>query len=319
MSGKAAQAVFGSKSRALVLEEVAKTLESVSAYAIARISGLDPKNVYRECVRLTDLGIFQSIPVGKNQTCYQYSKTSQAEQLRQFVGSLVSEQKTKGESTVEKIAASLPMTDYYVSLPIALRTTLDVFYSPDYVMIFIDERNRAMIPELLRFSGATANIVRKRRQRQQKTGVIINLVSLWGREFKYDEATGVSLASNEQSIADGLNYYNEIRDREIVRTLLTRASSFDMRKVIEKLTEKGLTKLYALILLKKQTIGKLEKEEETALGLLQKRKVTRLGRGFRSDLENEAIPVLFPNDEAYNGNTMERANETVSQVLNVFA
>jgi hypothetical protein len=320
-----AQAIFGSKSKTVVLEEVAKAVQPVSAHAIARVSGLDPKNVYEECAKLNSIGIFRSITTGKNQTSYLYSNSKEAEKLRQFVQSLIIRKKERagGPSVIEKISASLPMTDYYVSLPVALRITFDVFYYPAYVMIFVDQRDKAMIPELLK-SLQSANVG----QLQQKSiGVIIKAVSLWGREFKYDEVTDAPLASNEQSIADGLNYYGEIRDREIIRTLLTRTSDFDLRKVVEKLSEKGKTRLYAIIAIKNKIRGKLDnQEEQEALASFQNRrgeKAFRLDNGFKSDLSLEAIPMLFPNDEAYGGGkqsrTLSKATATVSEVLKSFA
>ncbi len=317
----AAQAIFGSKSKTVVLEEVAKAVQPVSAYAIARVSGLDPKSVYEECAKLNSFGIFKGISTGKNQTSYLYSDNEEAEKLKQFVLSLVKRQRAAAgeESVVQKISALLPMTDYYVSLPYGLRITFDVFYSPAYVMIFVDQRDNAMIPELLK---SVESVNKGQLQTREKPSIIIKVVSLWGREFKYDEVTAAPLASNEQSIADGLNYYGEIRDREIIRTLLTRTSDFDLRSVIYKLSAKGMARLYAIIMMKKKVRGKLDnKEEEEALASLQNRKkIFRLDDNFKSDVRNEAIPMLLPNDEAYSGKeTLSRAADTVSKVLKSFA
>lgn len=73
-----AQAIFGSKSKTVVLEEIAKAVIPVNAYALARVSGLDLKNVYEECAKLNRIGIFRSLTIGKNQTRYLYSNTEEA-------------------------------------------------------------------------------------------------------------------------------------------------------------------------------------------------------------------------------------------------
>jgi hypothetical protein len=314
-----AKAIFGSKTRTLVLDEVAKAVQPVNAFALARVSGLDPKKVYEECAKLNSIGIFDRIATRKNQTGYLYTNSEEAKKLKQFVLSII--KKRSGASIIEKLSASLPITDYYVSLPIALKITFDVFYSPDYVLLFLDRRDKAMIPTLLKYlRSANVDLVQKRPSR-----IIIKAVSLWGREFKYDKLINAPLASNEQSIADGLNYYREIRDRELIRTLLTRTSDFDLRKVVDKLSEKGKTRFYAIIAIKKKVLGKLDKQEEEVLASFQSRlegKSFRLDNVFKSDLSIEAIPMLLPNDEAYSGRKESRISKavaTVSEVLNDFA
>lgn len=277
-----AQAIFGSKSKTVVLEEIAKAVEPVNAYALARVSGLDPKNVYEECARLNRLGIFRSVTTGRNQTGYLYSNTEEAEKLRELVTSLTKKRKSRRTTSnvIEMISASLPMTEYYFSLPLALRITFDVFYSPRYLMIFVGKRNRAISPKL-------------RSSMVDLPNVIIKAVSLWGREFKYDQVIDAPLASNEQAIADGLNYYGEIRDKEIIRTPLARTSDFDLRKVIDKLNEKGIVRLYAIVLMMNRIAGKLESEQ--LLDSLQKsmKGAMSLDKRFKSDLGTEAIPMLL--------------------------
>lgn len=209
------------------------------------------------------------------------------------------------------------MTDYYFSLPFALRITFDVFYSPRYLMIFVDKRNRAMISQLQKLIQSAVVL-----DKPQQPKVIFKAVSLWGREFKYDTVMDAPLASNEQSISDGLNYYGEIRDREIIRTLLTRTSDFDLGKIIDKLNEKGMTRLSSIIVMKSKITGKFDSEVEQ--GLLQNRKAPmRLDKNFKSDLGIETIPMLFPNDEAYqrkeNKTTLSKASAKVSEVLKSFA
>ena len=292
-----------------MLEEIAKAIEPVNANALSRVSGLDPKNVYEECARLNRLGIFRSVTTGRNQTGYLYSNTEEAEKLREFVRSLLTKKRKSRRTTsnvIEMISASLPMTEYYFSLPLALRITFDVFYSPRYLMIFVDKRNRAIIPKL-------------RSSMVDLPNVIIKAVSLWGREFKYDQVIDAPLASNEQSIADGLNYYGEIRDREIIRTLLARTSDFDLRKVIDKLDEKGIVRLYAIVLMMNRIAGKLESEQ--LLAYLQKsmKGAMSLDKRFKSDLGSEAIPMLLPNDEMYSGEDKTLSKATVTRVLKSFA
>lgn len=313
MSGQLmGQTIFGSKSKAVVLEEVAKAVQPVSAYAIARVSGLDPKNIYEECAKLYDVGLFQSIPTGKNQSGYLYSDSEAARKLLEFVQIFATKQRAKlgRQSVIEKLATLLPMTDYYVSLPLALRISFDVFYSPNYILIFVDRRDKSVITKL-----------RKSLQsKPRRNHVIIKAISLWGREFKYDEVTGVSLASNEQSIADGLNYYEELRDREVIRTLLTRTLDFDLRKVRDKLNYKGTTRLCSIIAVKNKLSVRLGAVELQVLDLLRNRKKILLDEEFKSDLANEVIPALFPNDQAYGDKeTFSTIASTASKVLKSLA
>jgi hypothetical protein len=312
--------IFGSATRGLVLQEVAKASQPVSAFAISKVSGSNKKNVYEECDKLRKLGIFKAFPIGKNQTGYLFSDNEEASYLKQFFFSALNKTGAKQKSDVEKIASTLPMTDYYISLPVSLRTTFDVFYAPNYLLTFVDKEDKEGLKRLrqLFFNKNNGN---------GEGRVIVKPVSLRAREFKYDKNLGASLATNEQAIADGLNYYGQIADKEVIRTLLARASDFDLDKVAELLNKKrGMTRLLAVLLVIKAVLGKLEdEEEERILEYLQKE---RRGDGvpldskFKTDLESQAIPLLLPNDEAYNNRERIftiKTRRAVSQALKTLA
>ncbi len=294
-----AEEIFGSKTRALVLSEVAKATRPVNGYSLAKVSGFDIKNIYEECRRLTELGVLREVLTGKNRTGYLFSDNQRAAKLREFC---LFEDKTRTD-LVGRIAAALPLTEYYLSLPVSLRKTLDVFYSPNYLLLFINKAGGHLAEKVVRAVDDGKNVK-------------IKPVSLRAREFGYDPVFKASLATDEQAIADGLNYYQEIQDREIIRALFARTSDFDLESIVKKLDPKGTERLLAILLVKMEIF----KEDWKGIsGELMKRKRSRLDSRFRRDLESEAIPLLLPNDEAYRENSFSSASEAISKTLNALA
>lgn len=301
------ESIFGSKTRSVVLEEVAKATEPLSASSVSRAAGIDAKNVYQEVNRLKELGIFNEIPIGKNQKGYKYSDSPEAKALLEFVRTVLSK---RSQSLVEKVANSFPASEYYISLPIALRISFDVFYSPSYLLLLVDKRMR----------DATTEFVRRLGPDGQK--IILKVASLRGREFNYDEAFGASLASNEQAIADGLNYYENIRDKEIIRTLLTRFEDIDLESVERWLNSQGANRLRVIMTLRNGFFADRNKQNALAdyqarfLEFINKRYEERPVKGsFKWDLKNEAIPSLLPNDQTDRENAFKLAAEKVSSII----
>lgn len=289
--------IFGSRTRAMVLEEVAKAVRPLSASSIARVGGVDAKNVYEEFGKLKQLGIFYEVPIGKNQKGYTYSDSQVATKLKEFIKLMLEKQ---SESIIDRIAAFFPIADYYISLPVSLRVTFDVFYSPTYLLLFVNKGIKSIAAKFVRSLGAAG------------TGILLKPVSLWGREFRYDEARRASLATNEQAVADGLNYYDDIRDREVIRTLITRTSDIDLNSVIAKLDRSGITRLWAILAIKDAIVGDVDKD---LLDLISRRREKFLMGFFGSDLESEIVPLLLPNDEADKAKAFARTVAQVSAVM----
>jgi hypothetical protein len=260
---------------------------------------MDIKNIYEECRRLTELGVLRKVVTGKNSSGYLFSDSQRASKLREFC---LYEDQTK-TGLVGKIAAALPLTEYYFSLPIGLRKTLDVFYSPNYLLLCTNKADRKQAEQVVR-------VVDKGKK------VKIKPVSLRAKEFGYDDAFKASVATDEQAIADGLNYYPELQDREIIRTLLARTSDFNLRSIINQLNPGGTARLLAILTVKKEV---LKENRDDLSSELSRRERSRLDSRFRKDLENEAIPLLLPNDETDSENTFSNASEAISKTLNVLA
>lgn len=120
------------------------------------------------------------------------------------------------------------------------------------------------------------------------------------------------MATNEQAVADGLNYYDNIRDREVIRTLITRTSDIDLNSVIAKLDRSGITRLWAILAIKDAIVGDVDKD---LLNLISRRREKFLRGFFGSDLESEIVPLLLPNDEADKANAFARTVAEVSAIM----
>ena len=271
--------VLNSRARKLILEELAKDdTRPVSAYALAKVSGYTQRAISEECKRLTRAEILKPVKIGEGQNGYIYNDSPTAQGLRSLI--LDNLQQTKSESVLERIAKNLRMTDYYISLPLGLKISYDVFYAPNYLLVVVDKNNTKAVDFLENIANET-----------KEGKVIVKKESLWGREYKFDTNTGASLASIEQAMADGLKYYPTIRDTEIIRVLLARTSSIDIKKLSKLSDIRGASRAYRALSLKDRFL----KDYSTAE--FQRRAVRNdVDRFFLSDLKAEILPTLFPNE-----------------------
>lgn len=270
---------LSSGARKLILEEVAKDdTRPVSAYALSKVSGYTIRAISKECKRLAQADILAPVRIGKGQNGYIFSDSSNAQGLRSMI--LESLQKKENDSVVEKIAKKLRMTDYYISLPLGLKVSYDVFYAPNYLLVVVDKGNTRAVNFL-------EDIARKTR----KGKVIVKEESLWGREYKFDTTIGASVASIEQAIADGLDYYSTIKDTEIIRVLLARTSSVDIKKLNKLSNIRGASRAYKLLSIKNEFL-----KDHSFLEFKQRAIRNEIDRSFSNDLKAELLPTLFPNE-----------------------
>lgn len=296
MMGLTILEMLASGVRKLLLEEVAKDKDRpVSAYALSKVSGYTLRAISEECKRLVQVGILKPVEIGKGQTGYVYNDSPDAQRLRSFL--MNSLQEKESDSVVEKIAKQLRLTDYYISLPLALKVSYDVFYAPNYLLVVVDKDNRYAVNFLKEIANET-----------KEGKIIVKEESLWGREFKFDEIIGASLASIEQAIADGLNYYPTIKDTEIIRVLLARTSSIDIDKLNKLSDITGASRAYALLSVKNNFV------QDNSILEFRKRAIrNNIDRLFVNDLKSEILPILFPN-ESYQTEQSQMLNKALQSL-----
>lgn len=271
--------VLSSGARKLILEELAKDdTRPVSAYALAKVSGYTQRAISEECKRLAQADILKPIKIGEGQNGYIYNDSPTAQGLRSLI--LDNLQRVESKSVVEKIAKNLRMTDYYISLPLGLKVSYDVFYAPNYLLVIVDKNNTKAVDFLENIANET-----------KEGKVIVKKESLWGREYKFDTTIGASVASIEQAMADGLEYYPKIKDAEIIRVLLARTSSIDIKKLSKLSDIRGASRAYRALSLKDKFFKDYSSKE------FQGRAIRNdADRFFSSDLKVEILPTLFPNE-----------------------
>lgn len=288
--------ILSSGVRKMLLEEVAKDKDRpVSAYALARVSGYTVRAVSEECKRLVQAGILKPVEIGKGQAGYIYNDGPDAQRLRTLI--VNSLQEKQSNSVVEKIAKRLRMTDYYISLPLALKVSYDVFYAPNYLLVVVDKDNRDAV-----------NFLRNLAMEIEEGKLIIKEESLWGRKFKLDEVIGASLASIEQAIADGLGYYTTIKDTEIIRVLLARTSIIDIEELARLSDIGAASRAYTLLRIKNNFV------QDNSILEFQKRAIrNNVDRFFLDDLKSEILPILFPN-ESYKTEQSQALNNALKSL-----
>ncbi|AFU59828.1 hypothetical protein Ngar_c29090 [Candidatus Nitrososphaera gargensis Ga9.2] len=285
--------ILSSGARKLILEELAKDdTRPVSAYALAKVSGYTQRTISEECKRLARADILKPVKIGEGQNGYVYNDNPIAQGLRSLI--LDNLQRMESNSVVEKIAKNLRMTDYYISLPLGLKVSYDVFYVPNYLLVIVDKNNTKAVDFL-------ENIAKETKEGK----VIVKKESLWGREYKFDANTGASIASIEQAMADGLEYYQTVKDTEVIRVLLARTSSIDIKKLNKLSDIRGASRAYRALSLKDRFLKDYSSKE------FQKRAIRNDIDGFfSSDLKAQILPTLFPN-ETYRPEQIQMLNNAL--------
>ena len=296
--------LFGSRARTVALEETAKACYPLTASSIARARGLDLKTIYREFSRLSEIGIFSPVLIAKNQTGYVFSQSESAMKLRDFI---ITYRKSREVTYIDKIRESLPSSDYVISLPLALSIPYDVFYVPTYLMVFVTSRYRTNIQQLLEDMGSDSS------------RIYVFFESLRGRIQRYDDQLRVPLATNEQAIADGLNYFPIIKDREIIRTLISRFDELDLDAIARKLKGEGMKRFMLTLMAKGVVEGKsYVSTYKWAKKFGQQYRKTKFANDddFGNALIEEVIPLVLSNDQLDDKLRFREAVKQIHRILN---
>ncbi len=250
----------------------------VSTYALTKVSGYAPRAISKECKQLAEAGILKPVKTGKGQNGYIYGDNPAAQELRSLV--LNDLWRKESNSIVEKIAKNLRMTDYYISLPLGLAVSYNVFYAPNYLLVVVDKNNTKAVDFMENIANET-----------KEGKVIVKKESLWGKEYRFDAKIGASLASIEQAMADGLKYYPTIKDTEIIRVLLARTSSIDIKKLNKLSDIRGASRACRALCLKDRML-----KDNSSAGFKGRAVRNDVDEVFSNDLKAEILHTLFPNE-----------------------
>lgn len=232
--------LLGGSTRAAVLEAVRMARDNaLSGYAIAKQFRLGLKETYSVLRELEKNGIVE-VTQGKRRY-YRLGRGETATKLVEAVEALY-KRREPDDPLLDIIRERLYIGKYYVSLPYALRITYDVFYAPSYVLLVVEDE-------------ATLDQAQSVGKNFSDTRLVVKRSSLRGREYYFDETLRVSLASNEQAIADALNWYYDVRDTEVIRILLASPGRFNLRKVSGLLNSIGKKRAYAILERRKTVYG----------------------------------------------------------------
>lgn len=270
------ESLFGSRTQADILTGLdLANGNPLSGSTIARLFGLNLQSTYRCISRLRDLGVVEEISKGSGkQRLYRLTKNDLTKQVVDVVRALRRNRLAQSD-ILQSLSESLRLGRYYVSLPLALRITYDVFYAPNYLLIVADDDETVANVETATTKFRDIRIISKQS-------------SLRGRQFYFDKSLGITLASTEQAMADGLNWYSEIRDPELVRVLLATPYRVDLSRVVRLLSDLGRKRAYEIFDRRRVVYG--ESPSFTRLEPMKK-KVDPLVE----DLNKEWRAVLLPN------------------------
>lgn len=268
--------LFGSRTQADIIRALdLANGNPLSASMIARLFDLNVESTYRCLSQLKDLGMVEEISKASGkQRLYRFAKTDLTKEIVD-VERAIRRNRLAQSDPLRSLSDSLQLGRYYVSLPLALRITYDVFYAPNYLLIVADgQETAANVNEIAARFGDVRTIAKQ--------------ASLRGREFYFDRSSAITLASTEQAIADGLNWYSEIRDPEVIRVLLATPYRLDLSRLVRLLSDLGRKRAYEIFDRRRVVYG-----ESPPIKYLEpmKRKLDSL----IEDLNKEWRAILLPN------------------------
>ena len=268
------QSLFGSRTQADVITALdLANGNALSASTIARLFDLNVEGTYRCLSRLRDLGLVREVTKASGkQKLYQLAKN---ELTKNVVGIERSIRKKADSSLLQVLTESIQLGRYYFSLPFALRITYDVFYAPNYLLIVSDD-------------DATLAIANEIAAKFPDVRLASKNAPLRGREFYFDKSFETTLASTEQAIADGLNWYSEIRDPELIRVLLATPYRFDWLRLSRLLSDLGKKRAYEILDRRRIVYG-----ESPPMNYLKP--MNRNVDSLIKDLDKEWQSILLPN------------------------
>lgn len=266
--------LLGGRARAAVLDALGLARDNaLSGYTIAKLFRLGLNETYVILKELESTGIVEVIQ-GKRR----YYRLRNGDASTKFIEAVRALDKAgePDDPLLSTIRDRLSLGKYYVSLPYALRITYDVFYMPGFLLLVVEDE-------------ATFEKTQRIRENFKDTKFIVKKSSLRGREYYFDESLRVALASNEQALADGLNWYSDIRDTEIIRVLLAYPGRFDLEKLATILESIGKKRARTILERRKAVYGSGPPLE--IFGDTMRRSVDPI----ISDLRQEWKSILLPN------------------------